>query len=219
MLREYDKLASMLTRLIVSPLKEIQVKKVYEILTDLAVTNTHPDVLWIEPETDKNLGVKDAKKIRDHLSFKPRSAKGKVVVMVGADTLSFDAQNSLLKTLEEPPETASIILTAASEENLLETIRSRVQIIREPSKKISLLEEFSESIQAIFSSSVEERFQIIEKTEDREGLFEALVEYTSKELPENPKLLGFAKKISEAEKFHSHQGNIRTILEYLMLSI
>lgn len=209
----------MLTKLIISPSKEVQVKKVKEILTGLEVTNPHPDLLWIEPEEEKKLGVKDAKTIQIHLSFKPYSAKGKVVVIIGADTFSLDAQNSILKTLEEPPSSASIILTASAEEGLLETIRSRCEIVKIQSENSKIQDtRYRKEIEQLLKAPLEERFQIIEKTEDREGLFQALVEYTAKELPNNPKLLEFAKEVSEAEKWAKHQGNIRTILEYLMLS-
>ncbi len=215
-MRSDAKLPSMLTKLIVSLSKDSQTENAVQLLKKLGIPNPHPDLLWIEPEEGKNLGVKDAKKIREFLSFKPHSASGKAIVVIGADTFSLDAQNSLLKTLEEPPSTASILLTAASEENLLETIRSRVEITRDPSQR-KTNEDLNGTVQKLFNSSIEERFQIIEKTEDREGLFGALIAYTAKELPDNPKLLEFAKEVSEAEKFYKHQGNIRTILEYLML--
>lgn len=209
----------MLSQLIIAPVRKLQMEKVSSLLKKLEISNPHPDLLWIEPEEDKNLGVKEAKTIRDHLSFKPHSAKGKVVVAIGADTFSTDAQNSLLKTLEEPPDSASIILTASSEEKLLETIRSRVEIIRDNSQSEDLSDSFEKIIQKLFESSPEQRFQVIEKIEDRTGLFRALVEYIARELPDNPKLLEFAKEVSKAEKWVKHQGNIRTILEYLMLSI
>jgi len=50
-----------------------------------------------------SLGVKDAKKVREHFHLKPYSAKGRVVVILQSDRLTLEAQNSLLKTLEEAP--------------------------------------------------------------------------------------------------------------------
>lgn len=56
---------------------------------------------------------------------KPVTSNRKVYIINNSDTMTKEAQNSLLKVLEEPPEYASIILIASNENKLLNTIRSR----------------------------------------------------------------------------------------------
>ncbi len=123
----------MLSKLIIDPNLNSQQETVDKLLTEFELTKNHPDLLWIESQEDKALGVKEAKSVRKHFSFKPLNSKVKIAVIIGADTLSIDAQNSLLKILEEPPANAGLILTATSESNLLPTILSRCQIAREGS--------------------------------------------------------------------------------------
>lgn len=56
--------------------------------------------------------------------------RGKVFIIVQAELMSTEAQNALLKTLEEPPRGVSIILLCANPEDLLPTTRSRCQLVR-----------------------------------------------------------------------------------------
>lgn len=58
------------------------------------------------------------------------SGRGKVFIILQAETMSQAAQNALLKTLEEPPNAVTIILTCTSPASLLATTRSRCQLIR-----------------------------------------------------------------------------------------
>ncbi|HEY4160921.1 MAG TPA: hypothetical protein VGM08_02565 [Candidatus Saccharimonadales bacterium] len=75
--------------------------------------------------------------IRDLIGFfrlkVPGTAKIKrVAVLQDANTMGIEAQNALLKLLEEPPAGSVLILTSAQPQGLLATIRSRVQILRLP---------------------------------------------------------------------------------------
>ena len=64
------------------------------------------------------------------LSRKPSLSRRRVAVIDGADALRTEAANALLKTLEEPPPGAVLILTASRPESLLPTIRSRCRTVR-----------------------------------------------------------------------------------------
>ncbi|MCY2930316.1 MAG: hypothetical protein NTV86_12620 [Planctomycetota bacterium] len=63
-------------------------------------------------------------------SLKPSRKKGKVFVVREADLLSDEAQNAMLKTLEEPPPGVTIILICRRPEELLATTRSRCSLVR-----------------------------------------------------------------------------------------
>ncbi|MCX5779657.1 MAG: AAA family ATPase [Firmicutes bacterium] len=91
----------------------------------------HPDFMYIEKMEKKTLiGIEQINKdMEPWLALKPYRAARRVVIINEAHLLSLPAANALLKTLEEPPGHAVIILVA-DEQNLLETIVSRCQMIR-----------------------------------------------------------------------------------------
>lgn len=106
------------------------------------LTGNHPDLEVVcrnpAPELDpRGLGSRDeitVAQIREGvipaLSLKAVEDGGRSVVIQSAEDLNEQAQNALLKTLEEPPEGSLLVLVTAREEGLLDTIRSRCQEIR-----------------------------------------------------------------------------------------
>lgn len=74
-----------------------------------------------------SLGIDDARDIRDRAALRGLGA-GRVFIIV-AHTYTTEAQNALLKTLEEPAADATFVLVVASPETLLSTLRSRVQAL------------------------------------------------------------------------------------------
>ncbi len=126
----------MIARLLISPSIERRIEETKNILASHITrgliaqgsgNTNHPDLLYIQ--TGEKLGIAEARKIKKHFSFKPYSAKGRIVVLENAPSLTIEAQNALLKTLEELPQEAVLILGANSDANLLPTILSRCQII------------------------------------------------------------------------------------------
>lgn len=73
------------------------------------------------------LSVEDVRSLRREASAKPFEGRKKVAVIVAADRMNTPASNALLKTLEEPPGTLMLILTASRSQRLLPTIVSRCQ--------------------------------------------------------------------------------------------
>ncbi len=96
----------------------------------------HPDTFWfsqILEEVSKGETHEWIDAVREmirKLTMSPFSSKYKVAIIEDADRLSEEAQNALLKTLEEPREDTVIILIVPSEETLLPTIVSRSQVVR-----------------------------------------------------------------------------------------
>lgn len=88
------------------------------------------DLLLIEPNENNSIKIEEVRKAIDFLSYKPQSSSYRVLIINHADKLTLDAQNSLLKTLEEPPLGALIILISSRPKMLLETVRSRLLLIR-----------------------------------------------------------------------------------------
>lgn len=83
---------------------------------------THPDVKIID---DSPINIKTVREINDEMYVKPLIAQRKVFIIENADTMNAAAQNAFLKSFEEPPSYALIILAVTSVQNLLPTILSR----------------------------------------------------------------------------------------------
>jgi DNA polymerase III delta prime subunit len=79
-------------------------------------------------KTLTSIGIQDIKRFQENLFFKPLRSKLKLSVIHDAHLLTTEAQNALLKVLEEPPAHTQIILTTENVHNLLGTILSRCQI-------------------------------------------------------------------------------------------
>lgn len=85
---------------------------------------SHDEILWLDGRTQP-LQVSQAAALQDHLSYQPIHGRHRVAVVIDADQATAQAQNRLLKTLEEPPEHARIIFTTGRSGALLTTVLSR----------------------------------------------------------------------------------------------
>ena len=94
----------------------------------------HPDVRWMgEDEKSRSIKIEEIRTLIHEAWLKPYEGKWKVFILKGAERLTLEAANALLKTLEEPPEHSVFILLAENKAHLLETIQSRSLEIRTPS--------------------------------------------------------------------------------------
>ncbi len=92
----------------------------------LSERNCHPDISVIAPEEGKkNITVGQIRELKANAYVKPNMANKKVFIIDFADTLNEQAQNALLKVLEEPPESTVFILICESKAGLLDTVISR----------------------------------------------------------------------------------------------
>lgn len=218
-----DIIHSMLAKIILHANLDQRVDLIRKILSENNLIPPHPDLLYLEDA--EKLGVEQTKKIRQFLSLKPYSAKGRAVALESAHNLTLDAQNSLLKSLEEPPKNAIILLGAESESNLLPTIISRCEIVKVESGKWKVKSKhenkYAEDIQRLINSSIQERFEYIEKLEEKDKFLIALLLYFRNKLSLHPKgaNLEFVKILLEAQRWQKANVNIRAILEYLMLNL
>lgn len=91
----------------------------------LAVPSPHPDLVWLSPSGNQHL-VDDVREgVIGAVHFRPFEGHRRVFVIEAADAMAEESQNALLKTLEEPPSYAHLILISAEPDGLLETVRSR----------------------------------------------------------------------------------------------
>ncbi len=202
----------MIARLLISSDSNTRIEKIQNFLNEAGLKNPHPDLLYFPP--DSKLGITEARKIKEHFSLKPYSGKSRGVVLEDASNLTHEAQNALLKTLEELPKESLFILCANSDAYLLPTVLSRCQVERLQGTGDRQQENYKEDIEKLLEFNMEQRFEYIEKLKDREEFFYSLVSYFHKKLPENS---DFTKELLQAEAWQKQNVNIRAILEYLML--
>lgn len=91
-----------------------------------AIGKNHPDIIMVSHEKPGSISIDE---IRDQVihdvAIKPYCSPYKIYIIPDADLMTPQAQNALLKTIEEPPEYAVIMLLTSNGESLLPTIRSR----------------------------------------------------------------------------------------------
>ena len=91
-----------------------------------ADNGNHPDIILVQHEKPNTIGVEDIRqKINSDIAIKPYSGSHKVYIVNECEKMTVQAQNALLKTLEEPPAYAVILLLTTSLDALLPTILSR----------------------------------------------------------------------------------------------
>ncbi len=85
----------------------------------------HPDFSILDSEDGKSIKIGQIRTIQEKISEKPIVSTKKIYIIDNSDLMTSEAQNCLLKTLEEPPEYAIIILILSNESMLLNTVKSR----------------------------------------------------------------------------------------------
>ena len=95
-----------------------------------AESGNQPDIIFVTHEKPNSFGVEDIRtQINQDIVIKPYSSKYKIYIMNEAEKMTVQAQNALLKTLEEPPAYAVIILLTTNVEAMLPTILSRLVVL------------------------------------------------------------------------------------------
>ncbi len=149
----------------------------------------HPDLKYINTdEESKVIKIEQIRELQMDLAFKPYESSHKVYIIDNAAAMTLQAANSLLKTLEEPPTYAVIILLATEIEHLLPTVVSRCQLV-----KLSLIPR-----------------ELIRKYLKREGIKEEQTRLFSMLAAGS---LGRALQLAQDENFFNFRKNI---LDFLM---
>lgn len=95
-----------------------------------ALSNNHPDIIRVAHEKPNTISVDDIRsQVNNDVAIKPYSSAYKVYIINEAEKMTAQAQNAILKTLEEPPAYAVIILLVANLNALLPTILSRCVVL------------------------------------------------------------------------------------------
>ena len=107
------------------------------------LSGNHPDLVHVTHEKPGSIGVDDVREqINDTIMIRPYSSYYKIYIVDEAEKMTVQAQNALLKTIEEPPSYAVIILLTTNPESFLPTILSRCVQLKLKPLKDSVIREY-----------------------------------------------------------------------------
>lgn len=126
--------------------KSLFAKEFAKLILDANSLTNHPDFMAVLPEDSKSIKIEQIRYLQEKIAEKPIMSDKKVYIIENSDTMTTEAQNCLLKTLEEPPKYAIIILILSNENSMLPTIKSRcTKITFKPLKDEEILQYFSDN--------------------------------------------------------------------------
>lgn len=185
-----------------------------------AVSGNHPDIIRITHEKPNSIGIEEIREqLINDVAIKPYSSPYKIYIVNEAQKMTLQAQNALLKTIEEPPSYAVILLLTDNVDALLPTITSRCvtlslkpvgdQKVKEYLVSHMHISEYEAQVHASFAQGNIGKALQIAQSEDFAGLCEnvlRILKYSNEmELYE---LVGMIRKMSEEKQ---------NVLEYLEL--
>lgn len=171
--------------------------------------NSNPDYIEIIPD-EKTLKIDKIRKMQEKIAEKPIVSNKKVYIIDEADTMTEESQNCLLKTLEEPPEYAVIILIVSNESKMLPTIISRCVTV-----KFDILS--NEEIKEIYSHLSNEMIELLEGSLENVETIEAKARQYD-ELTRISDILesgDLVKAFNNCDLLYTEKCDIMNMLEYL----
>ena len=166
--------------------------------------NNHPDFMIIEPDGN-SIKVNQIREFQSKIAEKPIESKRKIYIIDDAEKMRAESQNCLLKTLEEPPEYAVIILVCSNENLLLNTVKSRcTKVLFGDIPKEELLKFTSSELVSLADGSIGKAIKLNENKEIFEGI---------KQVFENLEKCDKIDFVKSADIIYKSKDNIQEILE------
>jgi DNA polymerase-3 subunit delta' len=135
-------------------------KELNQLFKELGIDkNNEVDILRVKQKEKQSIGVEEMKDLKSWAVTKPYNSKSKISIIEKAEILTEEAQNSILKLLEEPNSSFNLVLITPNHNFLLNTVLSRCELIRDT----SLLEY---EVSTFLSLSLDEKFLLIYKMLD-----------------------------------------------------
>lgn len=108
-----------------------------------AESGNHPDIIRVTHEKPNSISVDDIRtQVNNTVDIKPYQGPYKVYIIPQADMMTPQAQNAILKTIEEPPSYAVFLLLTENAETLLPTINSRCAMLKLRNIKDTLIKKY-----------------------------------------------------------------------------
>jgi DNA polymerase-3 subunit delta' len=177
-------------------------------------SNNNPDFFLIEPESG-SLKIDQIREMQKRVAEKPIISNKKIFIIDDADLMTSEAQNCLLKTLEEPPEYATIILIGTNESDFLTTIKSRCTIMHFEPIENDLIKQYmqekegivvEENMLSTFCGSIGKAIEITSKAELYQSINNVIKKLENTDIIEVMNL---------GEKIYKTKEEIFNILEYI----
>ena len=143
--------------------EEIRADKVQKFLADWRIAPA--DQIFITDE-EEHIGIGAVREFQKRLMLTPFQSDRTVGIIMHAERLTTEAQNALLKLLEEPPPSAFIILTAQSADAVLPTIISRCTVIPLTEKTSDVTQEETKTITDLFRFTTGEKLSFVDTVAD-----------------------------------------------------
>jgi hypothetical protein len=201
---------------------------------DFSFSQTDPDICIVDPVDESSIGIDKVREITHFFSTRPFSGKVKTVFIKDSGKLTIEAQNALLKTLEEPPSYGLIFLAVLKEDKVLETIVSRCSIKTFPIQKEKIDPELKETYltlcKQIKDSSIGISFKNFEShTQDSSkakeflnamvlSLREDLLKSENREISPNLSTI-YLRQFEKAYKSINSNANLRLTIDSLVVTL
>lgn len=229
-----------MTYIIAHKKEQLQKQELKKLLTQLfgKEISDSPDIHLLNPEDKNSIGIEEVKELQQSMRFKPFQEEIQVGIILNAQKLTHQAQNSMLKSLEDSSETSIYILCVDNEKNLLPTIRSRGVILypkRQEEKEGNIPEDKSDVenvMMTFFDLSPIEQFSIIEEysenKEDSLAFINALEETLREQLEldikngnidSSQRNLEFLKVVEKSREKISSNCNRKLTLEAMIMQL
>ncbi len=182
------------------------------------MSRNHPDIRVVQHEKPESVGIDDIRsQVINDIYIKPYESRYKIYMIPDAAIMTTEAQNALLKTLEEPPEYAVLMLLAESADTLLPTVLSRCNMVRFKPLSDGIVKDYlekelmiPEDLAGIYAAFAMGRIGVARKL--------ALSDEFANKLNESIHYLKRSKDISAAERIEYNKrftANKKEIYEYL----
>ena len=179
------------------------------------MSHNHPDFLYLEPD-GSSIKIEQIRYLQRKIQEKPIISNKKVYIINDADKMTAEAQNCLLKTLEEPPEYSTIILVGSNENAFLNTIKSRcmkisfqpieTKYIKQYMEETYGMTNISQNMLDAFQGSIGKAIILKDKKEQYESIEDMIEKLDKTDMTELIKL---------GEPLYQSKDEIMNILDYI----
>ena len=178
-------------------------------------SNNNPDFILIKPD-GASIKIEQIREMQKKFIEAPIFSSKKVYIIDDADLMTKEAQNCLLKTLEEPPEFVTIILIGANENSFLSTIKSRCTILKFDNISDEILKKYlseryqlydvSENMMEAFQGSIGRAEMLKDKSELYDSIYQIITHIDK---------INLIELLKKAEIIYKSQEDKYEILDYI----
>jgi len=193
--------------------------------------DNHPDYYEINKDANESIKIDEIRELQERIIEKPITSLKKVYVINNAEKMTVEAQNCLLKTLEEPPEFITIILVSNNENTILTTIKSRCtkvafteenarELTEEEKERYEELEKIFGNVEKYLSIDLLNKLDVLYK--DKDNIFENLDfinEIFIKKVRYDTKYLDYIDYVEETKNKLRTNSNYDMCIDNLILKI